>query len=235
MKKIGFKLFILCSVVICFMFIVLSLPYFSITDILVQGNSKVETKYIKELIGVDGENIFIFNKNKSEKLLSQNPYISEVVITKRYPKTVIIAIKERRPSAYIEDTPDSFLYIDENGMVLDVLNQIKDNLPIIVGLKFSKYSIGDILKVENMGSFETIVTLARLFNEYDMSKEIAKVDVTNENDIHLYIYQIDVVFGSVLEADFKLREIKAILQEIPNVQEIKAILRIEDNTYEMLF
>lgn len=217
------------------MFIILNLPYFSVTDVLVEGNYNVETKYVRELIGAYGENIFIFNKNKSEKLLAQNPYIKEVVITKKYPKTVIISIKERRPSAYIEDTPDSFLYIDENGMVLDVLNQIKNNLPIIVGLKFSKYSIGEILKVENMGSFETIVTLAQLFNNYDMSKEIAKVDVTNENDIHLYIYQIDVIFGSVSEADFKLRKIKAVLQEIPNVKEIKAILRIENDTYEMLF
>ncbi|MDR1536700.1 MAG: FtsQ-type POTRA domain-containing protein [Clostridiales bacterium] len=203
-------------------------PIFSISDIQITGNNRISSDSILESSGlIEPVNIFIFNRGKAEKELAKNLYLQDVSFEKIYPSTLAIKVLERQIIGYIPYL-DSYLCIDENGMVLDVSASIDEALPLIDGLRFSTFTLGEHLAVENKEAFNIIMTLANLFDKYDLQEEfINKVDVNDVNDIHLHIYNIDVAFGLISDADEKIRTLKAIIQDtLPDSRSVRGTLDV---------
>lgn len=206
---------------------VLSLPVFQISRIEIYGNEKVTNSQILEACGLTGtDNIFAFNKSKSEATLKKIPYIADVEITKKYPDEVDINVKERRVSGYVQDI-DNYLYIDKDGRVLDVKKTFSQRLPVVVGLDFKDFNIGQILQVSNKNSFSIVVELAYLFDTYDILDDVVRVDVKNEDDIHIFIYNLDVEFGGISDANEKIQILKQSVEAIPNAKTIKGFLNLK--------
>lgn len=228
MVKNKLYLYIIIAGLILVCLIVMFSPVFSITSVDITGIEKLNKDYVMKTSGLDTmPNIFAFNSRKAIKLLKTNNYVDQVKIKKSFPDKVTLTITERHLSGYVEYM-GSYLYIDENGRVLESVSHFTEKLPVIVGLEFSEFSIGSILNVDNQSSFDTVVTLAKLFDKYEMEAEVIRIDVSKDEDIHLYIYNIDVEFGDIRDADLKIRTIKEILSKMPNSDTARGFLDIKN-------
>ncbi len=229
MKKNTFNIAITSFFIVFIFVLILLSPLMQIIDVTITGNKKLENSYILELSGLnDNKNIFIFSEVAAKKKLLKNPYVETVKIKKHYlQKTVDIIINERVLSGYVEYTPGNYLYIDENGYILEVAQSFTERLPIVVGLGLKPFTVGQILDVSNPDSFETLVTVSHLINKYDLETDVVKVSLHDENNTHLYVNNIDVELGDIRDADEKIRTLKVILQTLED-KEIKGFLDLKD-------
>ncbi len=230
MKKI-FNLFVIVLLIVFGAVLFASSQTFFIKQVEIIGNNRLTAGFIKETTGLHVPvNIFSFHQGRAKKNLLKNTYIESVSITKKLPDTVTINITERHLSGYIEYLKGTFLYLDDKGRVLEVASYYTEKLPVVVGLKFDEVTVGKQLEVENKNAFQTVMTLSLLFNKYSLENDVIRVDVSDSSDIHIFIYNIDVYFGSISDADAKIRYLIAILEKLPDAQTKKGFLDIRDFT-----
>ena len=90
----------------------LSSPFFEVAEVRTSGFSKPPDFDFK------GKNIFSVSIKKAKEEILKNHYIKDAIITKEYPRAIIITVSERKPLAYIQYSEDVFLYIDDEGVAL---------------------------------------------------------------------------------------------------------------------
>lgn len=227
MKKISAYIFMAIAI-ICLIFILLMLcPWFNITQKTFVGLESLTEDKILSVIELDNKNsnLFAFNSIKAKKNLKKNPYIEDVTITKKLPNSIIINIKERKVRGYVPYLKN-YLYIDDNGLVLDVQSSYTQPRPVVVGLDFKTFSLGNPLPVESTQTFNTIVELSKLMTKYQLIEDVVKVDVSNPEDIHLYINNINVYFGDFTNSNKKISLLNEIIKQIP--KEDKGFLHLEN-------
>jgi cell division protein FtsQ len=214
-KKVFLRLLVFAAV----LFVViaaLSSPLFAVKEIVIIGNEAVSADIIAATAQLsEGQNIFAFDAGGAKKLLQEHPYIKSVDINKDYPDKITVTIVERKPRAYVEfKSVASYLLIDETGLVLESSSYAAEELPVIVGLKLKDIILGQPLAAEDTKSFENVVLLSNLFDKYELTGRI-RIEVSDEEDFHLYISNIDVQLGGIEDADTKISMVKAILPNIP--------------------
>ncbi|MCD8215481.1 MAG: FtsQ-type POTRA domain-containing protein [Clostridiales bacterium] len=213
--KQKFIIIILISAFIILAAAALVSPVFEIQEIQVVGNSKLSNDDVFELGEIDGigQNIFIFNSGAVKNKLTASNYIKSVKITKKLPSTVVINIEERRVRGYVPYM-GSYLYIDIDGRVIDVKADMEAQHPVVLGLKFDGFSLGEILTVTNGYSLSYVVQISKLIDAYDLSDITVKLDVSDPDDIHLYVKNIDVIFGNIDDAYTKVATLNEILKQL---------------------
>lgn len=216
--------------------IIMSLPVFQIKTVVVSGNIDLSKAEIVQVAEADtGTNIFAYISNKYEKKLANIPIIKTANIQKIYPNKLSINIVERIPIGYVVYLENTYIAIDNEGVVLDVSNSYNKQLPFIVGLKFKEFNLGQKLEVEDQQVFDDIVTLADAFSKYELISRDIKIDVSNLEDIHVYCNEMDVKFGSVRNSDEKVRKIKAIIEQYPDKVNTKGQLDISNPSDKIVF
>lgn len=182
-------------------------PFFHVNTVEIFGSTVYGEEEIKREMGLGkglGNSIFYHTCSSMEKKLKNMPYIKDAYIVKRYPDTLIVTVTERRVRGYVEDQRlGVYLYIDEEGVVLDVRQNMEEQLPVIVGLSFSGFTVGEKLPTNNDGAMESFVRLASVVQKYNITN-IAKMDVSVKNEIRLYIGKVEVLIGSIEDADAKV-------------------------------
>ena len=191
-----------------------TLPVFNIKTIEINGNENLSKEQIESMLNTKvGNNIFAFNKTKALKNIKSNNYIEEVSIHRKLPSTITVDIKEYKLRAYVPYM-GSYLYINDYGRILDTQKTFKKQLPVVEGLKFNQFTLGEVLQVDNPSAFDTVVQLSKLFAMYQLLNTIVRVDVSDENDIHFYVGKIDVEFGSFDDANKKLLTLNEVLKQL---------------------
>lgn len=229
MKNKIFRIILLFTLILGAIFAIISYPIIINNNVIINGLENVSKEEILKLIDLQENNkLIIFSTNKAKKtILKKNHYIEDVSIKVNYLKSELeITVKERTLSGYVEDK-GNYLYIDDNGIVVDIKTFYKKNLPILVGLKFDKFVLGERLKVKNELSFETLVNLNKKLNKYNMESEVLRVNVEDLNDILIFVGNVIVKLGDSNNLDEKIVFLKGILPNIPN-QEMKWILDIDN-------
>jgi cell division protein FtsQ len=224
-----------CGVVLSGIMVMLS-PLFRISDIQITGNDRISSEYILEASDlVKPVNIFIFSPKKAKQEVSSNLFLEDIFYAKSYPNKLQVTVLERKLIGYVPYV-DSYLCLDGEGRVLSVSAGLDEPLPLISGLQVSSFNLGEPLKAENTDAFDVMMALANLLSKYSLldTQFVSKVDVSDTKDIHLYIYNIDVAFGLISDADEKIRTIKAIIQDnLPDARNVKGTLdvRVIGNQY----
>ena len=120
-----------------------------------------------------------------------------------------------------------FLYINMDGKVLSVTSEVSNSQPVIEGLKFNRFIVGDTLETENNEAFTTIARLMNIIKKYGLEENfINKIDVANLDDIHLYIKNVNVAFGTEKDADEKIRTLREIMANLRVAEDIQGLLDI---------
>ena len=210
------------------------LPMFDISTIEINGLTNVTEEEIRAALpGSEGSNIMLFNTIKAERELSKNHYIEHISVRRALPSTVVVNVQEYKLRAYVPYM-GNYLYITDNGRVIDVQSSFTKQLPVLVGLKFDHFSIGEILDVDNPEAFDAMVELSKLFEKYSILSDIVKVDVSDVSDIHLYVGKIDTQFGSFDNANRKILTLIEVLKQLDTSVAGKLNLTGDNASFEYL-
>ncbi len=229
MKK-SFKIVGIVCVVIIAMVCVFALPVFKVKNIKINGNSVISAEEIKSALNYENKSIFTPSTQNARAKLSENVYIKDVAVKRKLPDNIEINIIERIPSGYVKYSEDTYLYIDSEGVILEVVSGFKDKLPIVTGLDFKNFNQGQILKIENKEAFNAVLVLSRLMSKYNLTEDTTIVNLSDLDDIHLLVNNVDILFGDISDADTKIQTIKEVIIKLPNYKEIKATVNLKSNT-----
>ena len=211
-----FKVVIFLAIFIFVMIALLVSPLFQVRQLDIYGNDVITRHEILEISGLSvGINIFTFNARGAASRLSEGlPYARDVSIVRHFPDRVAVHLIERVPVANLRPAAIStYLLIDSEGVVLAVQNMPRWGLPQITGLSFDAFTVGQPLVVDNPLVFKDILELSSIFRIYDFMPNM--VDFSNPRDIVLTKGNFRIYFGSMDDAQTKVRYINEILQQSP--------------------
>ena len=211
-------------------------PIFHFEEITVTGNIQIDESEILARAGLDQPtNFFLFSPERARTQIKDNPYIDQVYFRRRFPVGLEITVRERFLSGYIQYLEGMFLYMDENGRVLEVRSYMREALPIITGLRFSHVHVGQILDVDNPAAFSTVVTFGQLINRHDLAGVVSQIDVSDPNNTRLRIYNIEVYLGDTFHAHEKILTLREIVDVWPVVRDVSGFLDLREPGSEYVF
>lgn len=224
-RRRNFFRFILSLILISLLIVfALKTDFFVINDIKVIGNKNITKDTLINASSINiGENIFKISISSAEKSIKKLPYTKEINIMRKFPKGIAIEITERKEMAQIKDI-SSFILIDEEGQVLDIKDNNKENLPIIIGLKIKNKKPGNNI----FSDIDSKNKLDFIKEGYDLGllQKIKEVDMADNNNINLTLIEdIGVAFGTLDNVKYKLDLLDEILRDIRKDQiPVKMIL-----------
>ena len=208
-------------------------PFFAVKNIRVENSERFATSDLCERIGLNqGDNAILFNRSKAEDILRQDPYIEDARLVWEFPDTMVISLTERKVRAYVPYM-GSYLYIDEEGRVLDVQNVYTEGLPLVKGLVFSGFQRGEVLQVENQESLQVMLQISQMIQKYNLTEFAVEVDVSNTSDIYATVNQVQVHLGTMDNLDQKIRTMAAVVVSIP--EEDRGTLDLTDLSKPIVF
>lgn len=223
--------FILICVLSLVLLVLLALsPLFVISRVEVYGNQHYKQEELVGLSGVvkgnngfrtigsDIKSIFLLRFRKAEKSILKNcPYIKDVKVRFVLPDKIEIRTIERKGVGLVPCLGTNLL-IDDEGYVMDTINDTKDyNLPLIEGLKFERYELGQALKTENDKNREAGMKVIRAMMDSDGREDlkifntVKSIDVSDLQKIYVFIdSRLVVNMGDLQELNYRISFLKQI-------------------------
>jgi cell division protein FtsQ len=196
-------------------------PVFHITEIIVYGHFTIEREEIIERLDISNtQHILLFNLNAAGQRVMENFYIGSVEIERQLPGRILVTVRERRLTAYAEHLPESILYLDDHGRVIDIRPYALPGLPRLEGLAFTRFMLGEILEVPDPVAFGAIVLYTQLLIQHGLIDRVTHMNVSDASNIRIYIYNIEFNVGDARNADEKVRTILEVLYNTPNIERI---------------
>lgn len=190
-------------------------PVFALKSVAAEGASHYTAEQLCAMIGLnEGDNILFFGKGKAAQVLEQDPYIADAKLSMRVPDTIIIEVKERKIRGYVPYM-GSYLYIDEAGRVLDVQEACHEALPVVKGLAFGSFTLGEVIPVENPEALDVVLQISQMMEKYELLDIVVEIDVSNPKSIHAYVNQVQIIFGDMENGDTKIRYMAEVMKTIP--------------------
>lgn len=217
--RIMFSIFLILLVFI----LLFKTGFFLINNIDVSGNKKTLYKTIVETSNIEkNDNILQINLKDSKKKIEKLPYVKEVEIKRKFPKSVLIKILERKEVLQIEDNL-SFIIIDEEGYILNIVEDVNEDLPVLVGLELGEKTLGDnfLLDIEEIN-----VEFLKEGQAVNLLSSMEEISILEDKNINLSLFNgIKVAFGTIDNVKYKLNLLKEVLKDIEEKElECKNIL-----------
>ncbi|MCL2202454.1 MAG: FtsQ-type POTRA domain-containing protein [Defluviitaleaceae bacterium] len=204
-------------------------PYFALREIVITGNGTVSRAEIEDSLDVVlGDNILIINTSAARRRVMENLYIDSVSFERVLPGRLNVTVRERRLVAYIEHTPGSFLFIDETGRVLEVRTFFTEPLPMVTGLQFSSFQLGERLDVPNRAAFGIVTQYAQALQQYGLSTLVTHIDVTDVHNTRILFNQVEFNVGDARDAEEKVRTMAEILNSLPDVASYRGFVDLRE-------
>lgn len=182
-------------------------PIFTVKEIKLEHSEVFTTTEIAEEIGLSkGDNMILFQRARAKRRLQRNPYIKDAKLIMELPGTMVISLTERKVRAYVPYM-GSYLYIDEEGRVLDIADTYEPGLPLVKGLRFTEFHKGGIMQVENPESLRIMLQVSQMVEKYDFEKTEVELDVSDAQNMQAKVGNVQVFLGTMDNMDQKIRTI----------------------------
>ena len=217
--------------------LILVSPVFHVQEIFIQGNSRVSDADILQRLNLSpSTNILLLDTGAARRRVMGNLLIDDVRFVRDLPGHLYVTVLERRPSAYVQHTAGSFLVLDDTGRVIEIRSQIREALPLLDGLKFTRVQLGEILEVENQTNFMTVVRYTQLLTLHGLIHRIDHINVSDPGNIRILIDYSEFHMGhGIADADMKVRTIVAVLEEIPDPNLRRGTMRLKTINSDFFF
>lgn len=183
--------------------------FFRISAIDVNGAKKYTTEQVISASGIKtGDNlIFVDPYASAESIMTNLPYLNEVMIEKIVPDKVIINVTESQPMAviWLEDT---WWLLDQKARILEATNaEMADKKIEIIGIAPKTIIVGQKLMVDDKDNTR-LLYLSNVLTAIEsdgISADVGAVDVTNAGSITFtYLDRFTVILGNGEDIEYKL-------------------------------
>lgn len=198
-RRIKRIIFIFILLVITIAIVAFKTKVFYISNIKISGDSLLTKDYVLDKSEyLNNTNLLTMDKEKLEKILKENPYVKDITISRKLPKTLVINIKEAKGLFYIK-SDNEYDIISSDLIFLEKVPSIDNkDLIEIQGMDISDNDIGDLVS-KNKKIKELLGELYKEQNVIKNNKEdfaIKSVNVQDINNITLYLNNIEVILGN---------------------------------------
>ena len=216
-KKKILILLIILAVIIGLVVFALS-PVFSISTIVIKGNSNVTNDEINSKMDVKvGDNIFLKNINKIKNSIKEITFVKDVKITRSLPSTFIVNVEEREPYFIIEKGSE-YAYIDNQGYIIGITKEKREGIPILQGEETTddEIAVGKRLVVDDLKKLNTVLKIIEVSKSNDINDLISRIgiDGTNNYSIVFESKGITAHLGNCSDLSTRILEVKSILAEV---------------------
>ena len=227
-ESLSFKIAVIVGGLVLVLLLLMVSPIFYVQEVVIQGNMRVNDNNIRANLDIGPTtNILMLNTSTARRRVMQNLYIDGVSFRRDLPNRLYVTVFERRPSAYIEHL-GSFLYLDEMGRVLEVRPYMDDPLPLLEGLRFSRFQLGEILETYNQADFASVVHYTQLLVNHGLIDRISHINVTDPGNMRILVDYVEFNVGDVSYADRKVRTILAVLEQTPGIELMRGFVDIRE-------
>ena len=146
----------------------LTSPRFAIHTVDLVGAKRSSLEQVKAQAGVNlGDNIFALDSDAAEKKLLENPWISEVKVTRRLPSTLRVELTEREAAAVVALAEHIYLVTREGVPFKEVQPGDPYDLPLITGASPENLARDRTREIERI---QTGLEVLRQFERVPLSK-----------------------------------------------------------------
>ena len=179
----GFIGLLLVLVVLIAGLLFIKSSYFTVGSVIVEGNKYVSIDDVYRIADIpESINIFSLNTANIKMRLMGDLRIAEADVSRRFPGTIVISIKERKPMAYVASSY-GFVEVDKQGVVLAVFKNLKQiSVPMITGIRLENEYVGD--KIDN-GVIKNIVNYLSLLDEVTLN-QLSEINLKSSEQIIAY-------------------------------------------------
>ena len=211
-------LFVLIIVAVIFFF---SSSIFNVSEVEISNNELVSDDEIKSLLNVNDTNIFNINKNRVKQRLSSNPYIDDVELKKVLPNKIKLSIKERKIK-YMIQLGDAYVYVNNQGYVLDISSSKKD-VPILIGITTDVSELnqkGNRLSKEDLSKFDILNKIYETANNNGILPLIDKIDISDTKNYTLHLdSEMKIVYlGNCSDLNTRMLYVNAIIEQEKGIE-----------------
>ncbi len=146
----------------------LTSPRFAIRTVDLVGAKRSSLEQVKAQSGVNlGDNIFALDSDAAERKLLENPWISEVKVTRRLPSTLRVELTEREAAAVVALAEHIYLVTREGVPFKEVQPGDPYDLPLITGASPENLARDRTREIERV---QTGLEVLRQFERVPLSK-----------------------------------------------------------------
>ena len=214
-RKTILVLILTILVLVCIGTYLLKSPGFRIQEVSIKGNEQLAKEKIMKIADIKiGDNIFIKNGEVLKVKLKQNGYIEDVKIKKIYPNRIEIEIKERKKQFQIKTETENYIYIDEQGYILES-NTNKLELPTIIGMDITEKEVENKKRLDekDLNKMENILQILEEFKKIEIADKVTQIQVEDEYIISLENEGIVINLGDVTNLKNRMYYVSAILKQ----------------------
>lgn len=193
----------------------LNAPNFAIQEITIKGNKQLTTEQIRQLAEIKkGDNIFSKLGIVIKVRLKQNGYIEDAQIKKAYPNKIEIDVKERQKQFQIKLETEGYIYIDEQGYILEYATD-KIEVPVIIGMSITKEEAEKSrrLSEKDLDKMENVLQIREQFKKIEIADKITQIQVENEYIVSLENEGITINLGDASDLKNRMYYVNAILKQ----------------------
>lgn len=210
-----FKISTVAIIIIVAFIVFLKSSIFNIKEIMVtiDNNSTLTESEIIELSNIAvRQNMYSISKKASIENLKTNSYVESVNIKRKIPNKIVIKVVEREIAFQIE-TSNGYIYIDNQGVVVDQQSVKKDCITV-VGCKTQNIISGDKLNDDDIKGLSDVMVIIQEAKNNEVIDEITKIDISNHDDYLVYFENQGKVahIGDIGSINDKMTRIAKILK-----------------------
>lgn len=219
------------GIAVCVIAVVLGVLYFllnhfTVKNIEVEGNVHYSDEEIQEMVlgGRMGRNSLFLSLKYHHRQIEDIPFVETMDVKIVSSDTVKITVYEKAMAGYVEYMGQYF-YFDKDGTVVESSTVKTLGIPQIKGLSFSHIVLLEKLPVEDDKIFHHILDISQLLEKYGIS--VQQIYFDKNYKITLYYNDAKIKLGDTDYIDEKIMKLKQIL---PNIEDKKGILQMENYT-----
>ena len=161
-----------------------------------------------------GDNIFSKLGIVMKVKLKQNGYIEDEQINKIYPNKIEIEIKERKKQFQIKTESEGYIYIDEQGYILEYAVD-KLEIPTIIGMDITQADVETKYRLDekDLNKMENILQIREQCKNIEISDKITQIQVKDEFIISLENEGITINLGDASNLKNRMYYVNAILKQ----------------------
>lgn len=198
---------------------------YTVRTVYVEGNLHYTQEEIQNIVmeGPLGNNSLWLSFKYRNKGVEHIPFVDAMDVKVLAPDTIKISVYEKALAGYVEYL-DSNMYFDKDGYVVECSDVKTVGVPEVVGLKFDYMVLGEKLPVENQNIFNSIMSITKLLNKYELNAD--KIYFHSSQDITIYFGNVKAALGS---ASSMLEDKVMILPRLlPKLEGKNGTLRMEN-------
>lgn len=149
---------------------------------------------------------FVKSKFKGVKCL---PFVQEIEVEWRGLNKLTLHVYEKTISGCVKYM-GQYVYFDKDGIVLQSLGSTMEDVPVVTGIKFGKFTMNQAFEVEDPALFDSIMNLSQLISHYEVKVDQIRFDGM---EVTLYSGKVQVFLGKKEFYDDDIAALSSVLMK----------------------